>query len=425
MFSRFRQATKSRATRKFFRNRLAVVGLGVILCFFAAGLWVLAMDAAKMVGDKSGWYDLREYPLLDAMTVQQADQVVGPTEVPGFFLADRPEKRLRFVDTYLDEFRKATGRRIRDKVAALQAIRFAEMRPAEETPEELAEIVARASVIYDELAQSADLDKDPALLPKLVELEKVTATLFRPLSSTEAFLYKFRMVLGTDRDGRSIMVRAMYSVKVAIQIGLVVSFAATLLGGILGSAAAFFGGWVDAAVVWLYSTLSSLPDLVLLGVLVFMFTGSMFDDVTRPYLSLIPLYVAMSLTFWIGPCRVTRGEVMKIRELEYIQAATAIGFSRWYILLKHAFPNTIHLMFINFSLLFIAAIKNEVVLSFLGLGVKVGPSWGRMIQDSTAQVINGFFWQIGAATVFMFGLVLAFNIVSDALQDAFDPKHVG
>jgi peptide/nickel transport system permease protein len=359
------------------------------------------------------------------LTVQQADHVVGPSEVPGFFLTDRPEKRLRFVNTYLDEFRKATGRRVRDKAAALQAIRFAELRPAERSPEELASVVAQAEQIADELSQSEDLDKAPSAGSRLAELERLTATLFRPLSRTETGLYKFRMLLGTDRDGRSIMVRSVYSIKVAIQIGLVVSLAATLIGGLLGAAAAFFGGVIDAAVVWLYSTLSSLPDLVLLGVLVFMFTDSPFDDVTKPYLSLVPLYAAMSLTFWIGPCRVTRGEVMKIRELEYVQAATALGFSRFYILIRHAFPNTIHLMFINFSLLFIAAIKNEVVLSFLGLGVKVGPSWGRMIQESTAQVINGYFWQIGAATAFMFVLVLAFNILSDALQDAFDPKHVG
>ncbi len=81
-------------------------------------------------------------------------------------------------------------------------------------------------------------------------------------------------------------------------------------------------------------------------------------------------------------------------------------------------------MFINFSLLFIAAIKYEVVLSFLNLGVKVGPSWGKMILESGPEVINQIFWQIGTATVLMFGLVLAFNVVSDAMQDAFDPKHV-
>ena len=85
---------------------------------------------------------------------------------------------------------------------------------------------------------------------------------------------------------------------------------------------------------------------------------------------------------------------------------------------------TLHLMFINFSLLFIGAIKSEVILSFLGLGVKSGPSWGIMISQSGQEVINGFFWQIGTATALMFGLVLAFNVLSDSLQDAFDPKHI-
>ena len=119
-----------------------------------------------------------------------------------------------------------------------------------------------------------------------------------------------------------------------------------------------------------------------------------------------------------------RGEVLKLRELEYVQAATAIGFGRMRVLLRHILPNTAHLMFINFSLLFIGAVKSEVILSFLNLGVKKGSSWGIMISQSRQEVINGFFWQIGGATFFMFGLVLAFNIFTDALQDAFDPKHV-
>ena len=118
---------------------------------------------------------------------------------------------------------------------------------------------------------------------------------------------------------------------------------------------------------------------------------------------------------------------MKIKELEYVQAATAIGFGRFYILVKHIIPNTLHLMFINFSLLFVGAIKGEVILTFLGLGLPLGDgaSWGIMISQAKSEVVQGFFWQIGAATLFMFILVLAFNILSDALQDAFDPKHVG
>ena len=160
-------------------------------------------------------------------------------------------------------------------------------------------------------------------------------------------------------------------------------------------------------------------NLVLLSVLAILFIG-----VQQVEGTLIPLYTAFGLTFWTGPFRVIRGEVLKIRELEYVQAATAIGFGRLYILVRHIIPNTSHLMFINFSLLFIAAVKGEVILTFLGLGLKEGASWGIMITQSAEQVVNGFFWQIGAATFFMFVLVLAFNVFTDALQDAFDPKHV-
>ena len=210
----------------------------------------------------------------------------------------------------------------------------------------------------------------------------------------------------------------MASIEVAIKIGLVVAFFSVLIGSLLGTAAGFYGGWVDHAVTWAFTTFSSIPTLVLLVLLAYMFTGSTFEG------TLIPMYIAFSATYWIGPCRVIRGETLKLRELEYVQAATALGYSRPYIVVRHILPNASHLMLINFSLLFIAAIKGEVILTYLGLGIKNGTSWGIMIEQSRPEVINGFFWQIGTATVLMFGLVLAFNILSDALQDAFDPKHV-
>ena len=142
--------------------------------------------------------------------------------------------------------------------------------------------------------------------------------------------------------------------------------------------------------------------------------------------SLLPVYIALGATFWIGTCRVIRGETLKLKQMEYVHAAQTAGFGPIHILLKHILPNTAHLMLINFSLLLIGAIKSEVILSFLGLGVKGQPSWGIMIRDAgnNGDVVSGFFWEIGTATVLMFILVLAFNILSDALQDAFDPKHV-
>ncbi len=253
----------------------------------------------------------------------------------------------------------------------------------------------------------------------LPQLESAVLELMPMPTGLAGLSHDIQMLLGTDRAGRSILMRGLYSAKTAIQVGVVVALAAVLIGTLFGAAAGYFGGWTDQAVIWLYSTLSSLPQLVLLAVLAFMFLGSRFDG------TLIPIYVALTLTFWIGTARVIRGEVLKIKELEYVQAGKAIGFSRFYILLRHIIPNTSHLMFIQFSLLFIGAVKTEVILTFLGLGIKDGASWGKMISDSQPEVINGFFWQIGAATVLMLVLVLAFNVLSDALQDAFDPKHVG
>ncbi len=258
-----------------------------------------------------------------------------------------------------------------------------------------------------------------AVYAKLDTIEPILAELYPIPQGIEGLVYKFRMMLGTDQQGRSIMLRALYSAKIAIQVGLIVSLIAVAFGSIIGAAAGYFGGWIDHLVIWLYSTFSSIPYLVLLVVLAFMFTGSMFEG------TLIPLYVAFCLTYWIGPCRVTRGEALKLKSLDYVQAAQAMGASKARILLKHIIPNTSHLMFINSSLLFIGAIKGEVVLTFLGLGLKEGASWGIMISQSKPEVVSGFFWQIGAATFFMFVLVLAFNVLTDALQDAFDPKHVG
>ena len=265
--------------------------------------------------------------------------------------------------------------------------------------------------------------------PILDEIEPLVIAMFPMPTGFDGMLYKARISLGTDQQGRSILIRSIYSAKVAIQVGVVAALISVCFGTLLGASAAFFGKWVDHMVIWVYSTLASIPYLVLLALLAFVFQTSEWKLPWDPDVpignTLIPLYAAFCMTFWIGTCRVIRGETLKLKELEYVQAATAIGFSRFYILLKHVIPNTIHLMFISFSLLLIAAIKSEVVLTFLGLGLKDGASWGIMISQSKSEVVAGFFWQIGTATVLMVILVLAFNIVSDALQDAFDPKHVG
>ena len=222
--------------------------------------------------------------------------------------------------------------------------------------------------------------------------------------------------LGTDRQGRSILVRAISSINVAMSVGLITGLLAVGIGTVLGALAGFFGRRVDDAIVWLYSTVQSIPYLLLLLVLSYSASQIFGKGITT-------VYVAFGATFWTGHCRVIRGEVLKLREADYITAARALGAGWPRILLGHVLPNVAHLSFVYFSLVFIGAIKAEVILSFLGLGVQGQPSWGIMIDQARAELAVDFYWQIGAATAFMFVLVLAFNVFTDALQDALDPTR--
>lgn len=219
--------------------------------------------------------------------------------------------------------------------------------------------------------------------------------------------------LGTDRQGRDVLARTLYGAKIALFVGGSTALVSVAIGAALGILAGWFHGKIDAAVVWLYSTVQSIPSILLLIALAYI-SGRGFTGVL----------IAFSATYWVGPCRVIRGEVLKIRDAEYIQAARALGFGAARILGRHVLPNTLHLVLVNFALVFVTAIKAEVILSYLGLGIQGEPSWGSMIQQARGELVIGYFWQIGAASIAMFILVLAFNIFADALQDALDPKAV-
>ena len=136
------------------------------------------------------------------------------------------------------------------------------------------------------------------------------------------------------------------------------------------------------------------------------------------------MHLAMIATFWTGTGRLVRAEVMKIRTREFVLAARAIGLPDLLILLRHVLPNTAHILLVQASLAFVAAIKTEVILSFLGLGVQHGVSWGLMLAESTQEVLAGHFNNFLAASLMLFALLLGFNLLADALQDAFDPKQV-
>jgi peptide/nickel transport system permease protein len=220
--------------------------------------------------------------------------------------------------------------------------------------------------------------------------------------------------MGTDIFGRSVILKTIKATETAVSIGLVVSMISILIGTILGMIAGYFGGIIDELIVWFYTTVSSIPNIMLLVAIAFILG----KGTTTVFLSL-------GLTSWVGLCRIVRAEVMKHKEKEYVHAANAIGANHPRKMIKHILPNISHLLIINFTQTFDSAIKAEVILSFLGLGVVGRPSWGTMIDDSKLELARGVWWQLAAATLAMFFIVLAFNILGDALRDALDPKLKG
>ncbi len=220
-----------------------------------------------------------------------------------------------------------------------------------------------------------------------------------------------RLWLGTDLFGRSVLYKVLHGTRIAMSVGLVSSFISIPIGVSMGALAGYFGGWIDELVVWFYTTLSSIPNIMLLITITYVLGKG-----------LTAMYVALGVTAWVSLARVIRGEFIKHKTREYVIAAESIGASHFSIIFKHILPNVSHFIIIHLSIQFMAAIKSEVILSFLGLGVQGQPSWGIMIDDARLELSRGVWWQLAGATVAMFGIVLAFNILGDALRDALDPK---
>lgn len=219
---------------------------------------------------------------------------------------------------------------------------------------------------------------------------------------------------GTNWNGQDIFQRTLYSTKTAFEVGFVVAVTATTMGAVLGCISGFFAHtWLDELIIWFFGCLDSIPFYLFVAAVAFALKDNPFS-----------MHIAMIATFWTATCRVIRGEVIKLRQLEFVEAARALGVSRWRIIFKHILPNTSHILLVESTIIFVTAIKSEVVLSFLGLGIKEGVSWGRMLAESTQEVISGTYNNFLAASGFLFVLVMAFNVFADSLQDALDPKKV-
>jgi peptide/nickel transport system permease protein len=217
--------------------------------------------------------------------------------------------------------------------------------------------------------------------------------------------------LGTDMFGRSVLYKVIHGTRIAMSVGLVTSLISIPIGVLLGALAGYFGGWIDELIVWFYTTVSSIPSIMLLIAIAYVMGRG-----------IVSIYIAIGAVSWIGLARLIRSEFIKHKNRDYVVAAESLGASHQSRIFNHILPNVSHLIIIHLSLQFQVAIWTEVILSYLGLGVQGQPSWGIMIDDAKLELTRGVWWQLEGATFAMFLIVLALNIVGDALRDALDPK---
>ena len=239
-------------------------------------------------------------------------------------------------------------------------------------------------------------------------------------------------VFGTDRTGNDVFYQLLKSVRTAFVIGTLATLATWPFAIVLGVLAGYFKGWVDEVIQYLSTTLSSVPNVLLIAACVLMVQvyldqhSEMFETgLERSDLKIFLLCVILGLTGWATLCRLIRGETMKLRELEFVQAANAFGVPHARIMSRHILPNVMHLVLITTVLSFSDLILYEAVLTYVGVGVDPSMhSFGGMINLARSQMSGDpvVWWSFVSAFVFMVALVLAANLFADGVRDAFDPR---
>lgn len=242
-------------------------------------------------------------------------------------------------------------------------------------------------------------------------------------------------VFGTDKVGQDVLYIALKSVRTGLLIGTLTTFVMLPFALLLGVMAGYFRGWADDLIQYLYTTLNSIPAVLLIAAAILVLQVHMaahpgnFDSLEqRADLRLLFLCLILGVTSWTGLCRLLRGESLKLAQVDYIQVARALGVGHWRIITRHIVPNVMHIVLIAVVLDFSTLVLAEAVLSYVNIGVDPATnSWGNMINSARLELAREpvVWWSLGAAFMFMFLLVLAANLFADAVRDAFDPRlHV-
>ncbi len=240
-------------------------------------------------------------------------------------------------------------------------------------------------------------------------------------------------VLGTDKVGGDVLYQSLKSIRTGVLIGLLTTLIMLPVAILLGVSAGLFGGWVDDVIQYLYTTLSSIPGVLLIaaGVLsmqVMMNNNPAWFESTleRSDLRLLFLILILGITSWTGLCRLLRAETLKISQIEFVTAAKAFGVGKLKIIRRHIIPNLMHIILISVVLDFSGLVLAEAVLSYVGVGVDpTMHSWGNMINQARLEMAREpmVWWSLFSAFVFMFILVLAANLLSDRVQTVLDPRN--
>ena len=260
----------------------------------------------------------------------------------------------------------------------------------------------------------------------------ITLALLLLVAVPAALLCAHYHVLGTDKVGLDVLYQSLKSVRTALVIGTLTTLIMLPFSVLLGIMAGYLRGLVDDLIQYFYTTLNSIPAVLLIAAAVLALQvyiethPDMFPTaVQRADFRLLWLCIILGITSWTGLCRLLRGEALKLRELEYVQAAQAFGVSEWRIMLRHILPNVMHIVLISVVMDFSGLVLAEAVLSYVGVGVDPSMiSFGTMINAARLEMGREpmVWWSLASAFVFMLALVLAANLFADAVRDAFDPR---
>ena len=392
------------AWRRLKTDSVAMISLAIVAAFvllmILSALGVVAKDWAHEVG--------RNYApptFLGPDAVPGTPEVMNKVEAPA--VPSGPTPGSAFNSSVVDP--------IGDVIAELKG--GAKGAPGAPPPSESTFVDPLGDVMKEiETQKAAPAAEGKSVDPLADVMKDIQAGKGAPGGVAAAEERRATLPFGADKWGRDVIAKTIKGSETSIFVGIAAAIVATLIGTVLGAFAGYYGRWVDDTLNWFYSVFSSIPYLLLILAVaaVLQHKGTM------------TIVLILGLTGWTGVFRLIRAEYLKHKGREYVQAADAIGASNARRMFKHIFPNVSHVVLVQLSILVVAFIKSEVILSYLGFGVPVDVvSWGSMLNEAQNELLLGKWWQLVAAGGTMAVLVTAFSLFTDALRDALDPKLKG